>query len=46
MDKNILTIGVDILPELAQTIVNKFHKTYHIFQICRKDSVVLENVEK
>ena len=36
----------DIPPELAQAIVNKFHKTYHIFQVCRKDSVVLENVER
>ena len=36
----------DIPPELAQAIVNKFHKNYHIFQICRKDSVVLENVER
>jgi len=36
----------DIPAELAQAIVNKFHKTYHIFQICRKDSVVLENVER
>ena len=36
----------DIPGELAQAIVNKFHKTYHIFQVCRKDSVVLENVER
>jgi len=36
----------DIPGELAQAIVNKFHKTYHIYQICRKDSVVLENVER
>ena len=36
----------DIPPELAQAIVNKFHKTYHIFQVCRKDSVALENVER
>ena len=36
----------DIPPELAQAIVDKFHKTFHIFQICRKDSVVLENVER
>ena len=36
----------DIPGELAQAIVNKFHKTYHIYQICRKDCVVLENVER
>jgi hypothetical protein len=36
----------DISPELAQAIVNKYHQKYHIFQVCRKDSIILENVER
>lgn len=36
----------DIPPELAQAIVNKYHQKYHIYQVCRKDSIVLENVER
>tara|TARA_R100001129_G_scaffold141943_1_gene103147 strand:- start:214 stop:1092 length:879 start_codon:yes stop_codon:yes gene_type:complete len=36
----------DLPPELAQAIVDKFHKEYHIFQICRTDSVTLDNVER
>jgi len=36
----------DIPIEVAQEIVNKFHKQYHIIQVTRPDGYVLENVER
>jgi len=36
----------DIPIEVAQEIVNKFHKQYHIMQVTRPDGYVLENVER
>ncbi len=36
----------DLPPELSQEIVNAFADRFHIFHVCRKDSSILQGVER